>query len=166
MTATEEMLRRNATRAGSGPGKLPARPALRTAVLTCMDARIDVFALLGLRPGEAHVLRNAGGVVTDDVIRSLAISQRKLGTTEILVLHHTGCGMATFTDEDLAFELHEATGLRPPWQVRTFRDISQDVHRSVQRLRRSPFVRHEGGVRGFVMDIESGELEEVGSSTP
>jgi carbonic anhydrase len=140
---------------------MAARPSLRIAVVACMDARIDPVALLGLQPGEAHVIRNAGGVVTDDVIRSLAVSQRKLGTTEVMLLHHTKCGMATFTDEDFWSELQEATGLRPSWAVETFRDTESDVRLSVERVRRSPFLANTTTLRGFVVDVESGDLAEV-----
>jgi carbonic anhydrase len=126
-----------------------------------MDARIDPAQLLGLRPGEAHVIRNAGGVVTDDIIRSLAVSQRKLGTTEVMLLHHTKCGMASFTDEEFRDELEHATGLRPTWAVETFRDVEADVRRSIQRVRRSPFLTHTTEVRGFVVDVETGQLAEV-----
>lgn len=166
MTAMEDLLARNAKRSDPGPGPLPGRPALHVAVVACMDARIDPAALLGLRPGEAHVIRNAGGVVTDDVIRSLAVSQRKLGTTEVLLLHHTGCGMATFTDEDFWSELQEATGLRPTWAVETFRDAASDVRQCLERVRRSPFLADTSAVRGFVVDVETGELDEVLPSHP
>src|SRR5918997_1708664 len=123
-------------------------------------------ALLGLQPGEAHVIRNAGGVVTDDVIRSLAVSQRKLDTTEVMLLHHTKCGMATFTDEEFWSELPEATGLRPSWAVETFRDTESDVRQSVERVRRSPFLTNTSAVRGFVVDVETGDLAEVPASQP
>lgn len=161
MTAIEELVDRNERRWGTRPGVLASPPSLRIAVVACMDARIDPVALLGLRPGEAHVIRNAGGVVTDDVIRSLAISQRKLGTTEVMLLHHTKCGMATFTDEDFLSELQEATGLRPTWAVETFRDTESDVRQSVHRVRSSPFLTSTTATRGFVVDIETGELAEV-----
>lgn len=165
MTAIEDLLTRNATRAATGPGTLPSRPALRVAVVACMDARLDPVQLLGLRPGEAHVIRNAGGVVTDDVIRSLAVSQRKLGSTEVLLLHHTHCGMATFSDEEFWAELEADTGLRPTWAVGTFRDAESDVRQSVERVRRSPFLSATTAVRGFVVDIETGDLAEVGSAS-
>ncbi|HEU0089263.1 MAG TPA: carbonic anhydrase [Pseudonocardiaceae bacterium] len=161
MTAIEDLLARHAVRLASGPGSLPARPSLRVAVVACMDARLDPVHLLGLRPGEAHVIRNAGGVVTDDVIRSLAVSQRKLGTTEVLLLHHTRCGMATFTDEDFWAELQQATGLRPTWAVETFRDAKTDLRQSMERIRRSPFLTNTTVVRGFVVDIGRGDLHEV-----
>ncbi|MDQ3760735.1 MAG: carbonic anhydrase [Actinomycetota bacterium] len=161
MTAIQDLVDRNALRAGTGPGPLAGRPALRVAVVACMDARIDPAQLLGLQAGEAHVIRNAGGVVTDDVIRSLAVSQRKLGTTEVMLVHHTKCGMATFTDEDFCSELQEATGLRPSWAVETFRDTESDVRQSMERVRRCPFLTNTSAVRGFVVDIETGDLTEV-----
>lgn len=133
---------------------------MRVALVVCMDARVDPAQLLGLRPGEAHVIRNAGGVITDDVIRSLAVSQRKLGTTEVMLVHHTKCGMATFTDAEFWAELQQATGLRPPWAVETFRDVDSDVLQSMERVRRSPFL-DTTAVRGFVVDVDTGELTEV-----
>lgn len=166
MTAIEELVERNGSRAGSGGGGLPAPPSLRIAVVACMDARIDPVQLLGLRPGEAHVIRNAGGVVTDDIVRSLAVSQRELGTTEVMLLHHTGCGMATFTDEDFRSRLQEACGLRPTWAVETFRDTEADVRQSVERVRRNPFLTNTTAVRGFVVDVETGDLAEVLPSRP
>ncbi|MGQ0718453.1 MAG: beta-class carbonic anhydrase [Pseudonocardiales bacterium] len=166
MTAIEDLVDRNTLRAGSGPGVLPSPPSLGIALVACMDARIDPVHLLGLRPGEAHVIRNAGGVVTDDVIRSLAVSQRKLGTTEVMLLHHTKCGMATFTDEDFWSELQEVTGLRPTWAVGTFRDAESDVRQSMEQVRRSPFLANTTAVRGFVVDVETGDLAEVPPSNP
>ena len=166
MTAIEDLVDRNARRWGTHPGELAAPPSLRIAVVACMDARIDPVRLLGLRLGEAHVIRNAGGVVTDDVIRSLAISQGKLGTTEVMLLHHTKCGMVTFTDEDFLSELQEATGQRPTWAVGTFRDLESDVRESVQRVRCSPFLVNTTAVRGFVVDVETGDLAEVLPSQP
>jgi carbonic anhydrase len=166
MTAVEDLVDRNKLRSGTGPGALAGRPSLQVAVVACMDARLDPVQLLGLRPGEAHVIRNAGGVVTDDVIRSLAVSQRKLGTTEVMLLHHTNCGMATFTDEDFCSELQEATGLRPTWAVGTFRNTEADVRQSVEQVRRSPFLANTTAVRGFVVDVETGDLAEVAPSQP
>lgn len=166
MTAIQELVERNSFRAGTGPGPMASSPSLRIAVVACMDARLDPVQLLGLRPGEAHVIRNAGGVVTDDVIRSLAVSQRKLGTTEVMLLHHTECGMATFTDEDFWAELQEATGLRPSWAVETFRDAESDVQQSVERVRRSPFLSASTAVRGFVVTIDTGDLAEVSAPQP
>jgi carbonic anhydrase len=166
VTAIEDLLARHARRTGTGPGPLPAPPGLKLAVVTCMDARLDPVHLLGLQPGNAHMIRNAGGVVTDDVIRSLAVSQRKLGTTEVLLLHHTRCGMTTFTDEDFWSELQEDTGLRPTWAVETFRDVEADVRQSLHRVRRSPFLARTTVARGFVVDIETGDLHEVAPAQP
>ncbi len=166
MTAIQDLVERNSFRAGTGPGPMASPPSLRVAVVACMDARLDPVQLLGLRPGEAHVIRNAGGVVTDDVIRSLAVSQRKLGTTEVMLLHHTGCGMATFTDEDFWTELQQTTGLRPTWAVGTFRDAGSDVCQSMERVRRSPFLAATTAVRGFVVTIDTGDLVEVSPSQP
>ena len=161
MTAIQDLLQRNTFRAGTGPGPMASPPSLHVAVVACMDARLDPVQLLGLRPGEAHVIRNAGGVVTDDVIRSLAVSQRKLGTTEVMLIHHTKCGMATFTDEDFCAELQDATGLRPAWAVETFSDAEADVRQSMERVLRNPFLGSTTSVRGFVVDIDTGDLAEV-----
>jgi carbonic anhydrase len=166
VTAIEDLVDRNVSGSPTGPGPLPSSPSLQVAVVACMDARLDPVRLLGLRPGEAHVVRNAGGVVTDDVIRSLAVSQRKLGTTEVMLLHHTKCGMATFTDAEFWSELQGATGLRPTWAVETFRDAASDVQQSIERVRRSPFLTKTTAVRGFVVDIETGDLAEVLPSQP
>jgi carbonic anhydrase len=140
---------------------LAVPPALHTVVLTCMDSRIDVFALFGLKLGEVHVLRNAGGVVTDDMIRSLAISQRKLQTREILLMQHGGCGLATFTDEDFSEELANEVGIRPSWRTHAFRDPVLSVRRGMAQLRHDPFLLPGTRVRGFVVDIETFDLEEV-----
>jgi carbonic anhydrase len=161
VAAIEELVERNSFRAGTGPGPMASPPSLHVAVVACMDARLDPVQLLGLRPGEAHVIRNAGGVVTDDVVRSLAVSQRKLGTSEVMLLHHTKCGMATFTDSDFWDELQQATGLRPTWAVETFSDAESDVCQSMERVRRSPFLAGTTTVRGFVVDIDTGDLTEV-----
>lgn len=161
VAAIQELVGRNSFRTGTGPGPMASPPSLRVAVVACMDARLDPNQLLGLRPGEAHVIRNAGGAVTDDVIRSLAVSQHKLGTTEVMLLHHTKCGMATFTDEEFWSELQETTGLRPPWAVETFRDAAADVRQSLERVRRSPYLANTTAVRGFVVDIDTGDLAEV-----
>jgi carbonic anhydrase len=160
----DDLLRGHATgraRAAADAAGAPARPARRTVIVTCMDARIDTYTLFDLALGDAHVLRNAGGVVTDDVVRSIVISQRKLGTTDVLLVHHSGCGMATFTDEDLTEELRTETGLRPPWRPRTFRDAAEDVRSGIERLQRNPFLRPGTPIRGFVLDIETFELTEV-----
>jgi carbonic anhydrase len=164
--SSDELLRRHEA-AGRRLAALHARdaaavPALRTVVVTCMDARIDVQALFELRLGEVHTLRNAGGVVTDDVVRSVAISQRKLGTRDVLVVAHTRCGMATFSDEEFSEELAEEVGMRPPWRTYAFADPAVEVRRGVARLRRDPFLLPETVVRGFVLDIETFALTEVG----
>ena len=138
-----------------------ARPAQRVAIVTCMDCRIDPLAALGLMPGDAHVLRNAGGVVTDDVIRSLAISQRKLGTTSVRLIHHTDCGLLTLTDDEFRAELQRDTGMAPPFAIESFTDIEDDVRQSILRVRSSPFLLHRHDVLGFVYDVEEGELREV-----
>ena len=140
---------------------LAVPPALHTAVVTCMDSRIDVFALFGLKLGEVHVLRNAGGVVTDDVIRSLSISQRKLHTRDVLLVQHSGCGLNTFSDEDFTEELAEETGMRPSWRTFAFRDVATSVARGIAQLRHDPFLHPETRVRGFVLDIERFVLDEV-----
>jgi carbonic anhydrase len=166
VTAIRDLVERNSFRAGTGPGPMASVPSLHIAVVACMDARLDPVQLLGLRPGEAHVIRNAGGAVTDDVVRSLAVSQRKLGTTEVMLLHHTKCGMATFTDPDFWAELQDATGLRPTWAVETFSDAEADVRQSMERVRRSPFLANTTAVRGFVVDIDTGDLTEVSALQP
>ena len=140
---------------------LAAAPAKRVAVLACMDARLIPTRVLGLDEGEAHVLRNAGGVVTDDAIRSLAISQSLLGTREIILLHHTDCGMLSFTDDEFADRLEQETGERPEWLPRAFSDLEGDVRDSIARLRESPFIPHKDSIRGFVYDVKSGEVREV-----
>jgi carbonic anhydrase len=137
------------------------RPGRRVAVVACMDARLDLFGLLGLQPGDAHLIRNAGGVVTDDVIRSLAISQRKLGTREIVLVHHTDCGMLTFTDDEFRNALEDETGIRPAWSAEAFRDVDGDVRQSLARIANSPFLPHKDDVRGFVFEVETGRLREV-----
>ena len=163
--AIEELIRRYEAGGGhlakaSAEG-LAVPPALKTVVLTCMDSRLDVFALFGLQMGEVHVLRNAGGVVTDDMIRSLAISQRKLGTREILLMQHAGCGLNTFSDDDFSESLAEETGMRPSWRTHAFRDPAVSVRRGMVQLRHDPFLLPNTRVRGFVVDIETFDLEEV-----
>ncbi|MEN3267831.1 carbonic anhydrase [Pseudonocardia sp.] len=164
--SNEELLRRYEAGGGrlaaSNANGVAVAPALRTVVLTCMDSRIDVFALFGLALGEVHVLRNAGGVVTDDAVRSLSISQRKLGTRDVLVMQHSGCGLATFTDEEFSEELAVEVGMRPPWRTHAFADPAVNVRRGVARLRHDPFLLPETVVRGFVLDIESFTLTEIG----
>ncbi|MBW0133533.1 beta-class carbonic anhydrase [Pseudonocardia abyssalis] len=163
--AIEELLARYQAGGGrlaaSNAEGLPVPPALHTALLTCMDSRIDVFALFGMELGEVHVLRNAGGVVTDDVIRSLTISQRKLHTREILLVQHAGCGLTTFADDDFAEELAEETGMRPPWRTHAFRDPVVSVRRDMALLRRDPFLLPGTPIRGFVLDLEDFHLLEV-----
>ena len=160
-SAIDQLIDRHLNANDAGVADLPVQPRLRVAVVTCMDARLDLFALFRLGPGEAHVIRNAGGVVTDDVIRSLAVSQRRLGTREVLVLHHTGCGMTTFTDDEFRGELERDTGLRPPWAVEAFVDVKENVRQSVQRVRRSPYLIHTTVVRGFVVDVQTHQVDEV-----
>lgn len=143
-------------------GSLAARPAKRIAVVTCMDARIDPSRLLGLTEGDGHVIRNAGGVVTDDVIRSLAISQRLLGTDEIVVVQHTGCGMLTFSGAEFHDAIEAETGIRPTWAVETFRDLDAEVRQSLARIKANPFLPAKTSVRGFVYDVSDGTLREVG----
>lgn len=140
---------------------VPSESAPTVAVIACMDARLDVYSALGLQPGQAHVLRNAGGIVTDDVIRSLAISQRLLGTTEVMVVHHTKCGMLTFTDEEFATAIRDETGIAPPWSPGAFTDLLGDVMESVTHIANSPYLPHRDQVRGFVYDVDTGRLSEV-----
>jgi len=140
---------------------LDVRPVRRLAIVTCMDSRLDVFAALGLRNGEAHVLRNAGGVITDDVIRSLAISQRRLGTREVMLIHHTDCGMQTLTDDGFRDELQEATGVAPAFAIESFTDLEADVRQSILRVRRSPFLLHRDLVRGYAYDVDTHRLREI-----
>jgi carbonic anhydrase len=162
MTVTDELVA-NASRYAQAfdRGNLPMPPAKKVAVLACMDARLNVYGLLGLSEGDAHVIRNAGGVVTDDEIRSLAISQRLLGTTEIVLIHHTDCGMLTFGDEDFRLQIQADTGIKPEWAAEAFDDVDADVRQSVARITASPFIPHKDSVRGFVYDVESGKLREV-----
>jgi carbonic anhydrase len=158
----EELLENNRTFAGSLPAQhLDVRPSRRLSVVTCMDSRLDVFAALGLGDGEAHVLRNAGGVITDDVIRSLAVSQRRVGTREVMLIHHTDCGMQTLSDDGFRAELQEATGVAPAWAIESFTDVDADVRQSILRVRRSPFLPHRERVRGFVYDVDTHRLREV-----
>lgn len=161
VSGIDELLANNERYAGSHGGPLPAPPARRVAVVACMDARLNVFRLLDLEAGDAHVIRNAGGVVTDDVIRSLAISQRLLGTTEVLLIHHTDCGMLTFRDDDFRRDIEAETGIRPPWAAEAFADLDADVRQSRNRIVASPFLPHRQAVRGFVFDVATGRLREV-----
>ena len=162
MTATDDLLRNNESYAGSfDKGELPMPPGKKTAVVACMDARLDVHAILGLEIGEAHVIRNAGGVVTDDAIRSLAISQRLLGTEEIVLIHHTECGMLTFSDDEFRSSIERETGIKPEWAAESFGDLEGDVRQSIARIKASPFVPRKDAVRGFVYEVETGRLREV-----
>jgi carbonic anhydrase len=162
MSVTDDLLRNNEAYAeGFGKGELPLPPAKKLAVLACMDARIIVSRILGLEEGEAHVIRNAGGVVTDDEIRSLAISQRLLGTEEIILIHHTDCGMLTFTDDEFKASIQEETGIKPEWAAEAFSDVDADVRQSIARIKASPFIPKKDSVRGFVYEVETGKLREV-----
>lgn len=160
-TVTDRLVDANARYAAAftDPG-MDARPVLRVAVVACMDARLDLHAALGLQLGDCHTVRNAGGVVTDDVIRSLTISQRALGTRSVMLVHHTGCGLESLT-EDFRHELEDEVGQRPSWAVEAFRDVDQDVRQSMQRVRTSPFLLHTDDVRGFVFDVTTGLLREI-----
>ncbi len=162
MSATDELLANNARYAESFGAALPLPPSRHLAVVACMDARLNVYAILGLGEGEAHVIRNAGGVVTDDVIRSLTISQRLLGTTEIILIHHTDCGMLTFTDDDFKAAVQADTGIKPQWAAEAFGDLDEDVRQSINRIKASPFIPHRDSVRGFVFDVGTGKLREIG----
>ena len=162
MTVTDELLRNNAEFASTfSKGDLPMPPGKHLAVVACMDARLNVYALLGLEEGQAHIIRNAGGVVTEDVIRSLAISQRLLGTSEVILVHHTDCGMLTFTDDQVKADIEADTGLRPHFALEAFSDLERDIRQSIARIKASPFVPNKDSVRGFVYDVTSGKLREV-----
>jgi len=161
MSVTDEYLTNNEAYAAEFSGPLPLPPAKHVAVLACMDARLNVYGALGIKEGESHVIRNAGGVVTDDEIRSLAISQYLLGTEEIILIHHTDCGMLTFTDEEFAEKLQSETGQRPPWAAESFTSLEDDVRRSLQRIIDSPFVPKKDSIRGFIFDVATGQLNEV-----
>jgi carbonic anhydrase len=162
MSTTDELLRNaQAYAATFDKGHLPLPPARKIAVLACMDARLNPYGVLGLSEGDAHVIRNAGGVVTDDEIRSLAISQRLLGTEEIILIHHTDCGMLTFTDDEFKRSIQDELGIKPPWAAEAFPDLDQDVRQSIARIKASPFIPNKGSVRGFVYDVHNGTLREV-----
>jgi carbonic anhydrase len=162
MSVTDELLQSNDSYARSfSSGDLPMPPARKVAVVACMDARLNPYGMLGLHEGDAHVIRNAGGVITDDVIRSLLISQRLLGTREIVLIHHTDCGMLTFHDDDLKATIEADTGLRPPFALEAFPDLDKDVRQSIARIKASPFIPDKTSVRGFVYDVGSGKLREV-----
>jgi carbonic anhydrase len=161
MSVADEYLRNNEQYARTYPRPLPVRPSRHAAIIACMDSRMKISGLLGMGDGESHVIRNAGGVVTDDVIRSLAVSQRLLGTTEIILIHHTDCGLQKITDEGFKREVEAETGVRPPWAVEAFTDAAADVRHSIGRLKASPFVPHKDAIRGFVFDVATGRLNEV-----
>ena len=162
MSVTDELLRNNAEFASSfKQGDLPMPPAKGLAVVACMDARLNVYALLGLEAGQAHVIRNAGGVITEDVIRSLAISQWLLGTSEIILIHHSDCGMLTFTDDEVKSDIESKTGLRPHFALEAFSDLENDIRQSIARIKASPFVASKDSIRGFVYDVGTGQLQEV-----
>jgi carbonic anhydrase len=162
MTVTDELLENNAEFARTfDMGDLPMPPGKGLAVVACMDARLNVYALLGLAEGQAHVIRNAGGVVSDDVLRSLVISQRLLGTREVILVHHTDCGMLTFTDDQVKSDIEADVGLRPHFALEAFSDLERDIRQSIARIQHSPFVPHKDSIRGFVYDVRTGALQEV-----
>jgi carbonic anhydrase len=162
MSATDDLLQNARAYAASfDKGEVPLLPVRKVAVLACMDSRMDLVGLLGLELGDAHMIRNAGGVVTDDAIRSLAISQRMLGTREIVLLHHTDCGMLTFSDDEFKRSLLDETGIKPAWAVEAFDDLDEDVRQSLARIQASPFIPHKHSVRGFVYDVHTGAVREV-----
>lgn len=162
MSVTDELLQNAEAYAASfEKGDLPLPPARKIAILACMDARLNPYGLLGLQEGDAHVIRNAGGVVTDDEIRSLAISQRLLGTEEIILIHHTDCGMLTFTDDEFKRSVQDETGIKPEWAAEAFPDLDEDVRQSIARIKASPFIPKKDSVRGFVYEVETGKLREV-----
>ncbi|MDE0571910.1 carbonic anhydrase [Demequina sp. B12] len=161
MGIADELVENNLRYAESYAPDRPLPPRRKLAVVACMDSRLDTFAMLGLEVGDAHIMRNAGGVITDDMIRSLVISQRKLGTREIILIHHTDCGALTFTDDELRNQLLDETGLKPTWSPESFKDLDADLRQSMERLRRNPFLVDSTQVRGFVFDVHTGRLREV-----
>jgi carbonic anhydrase len=162
MSVTDDLLRNNERYAESfDKGDLPLPPGKHVAVVACMDARLNVYGMLGLEEGDAHVIRNAGGVITDDEIRSLMISQRLLGTREIILIHHTDCGMLTFTDDEVKGQIQQEVGIKPEFALEAFTDLEEDVRQSIRRLEASPFIPHKDNVRGFIYEVESGRLREV-----
>ena len=162
MSVTDELLANStAYQANFTLGDQPLPPAKRLVVVACMDARLNPYGLLGLHEGDAHVIRNAGGAVTEDTLRSLAISQRLLGTTEIVLIHHTDCGMLTFTDDEFTKAIQNDTGIRPLWSPEAFGDLDTDVRQSIARIQADPFVPHKDAIRGFVYDVKTGGLTEV-----
>jgi carbonic anhydrase len=162
MSTTDELLSNNERYANSfDKGDLPTPPAKQIAIVTCMDARLSPYVMLGLSEGDAHVIRNAGGVITDDEIRSLMISQRLLGTREVMLIHHTDCGMLTFSDEELREQIQQEVGIKPHFPLETFADLEEDVRQSIKRIEASPFIPHKDSVRGFIYEVENGHLREV-----
>jgi carbonic anhydrase len=162
MSVTDDLIANNEAYAASfDKGELPMPPGKKVAVVACMDARLNVYGMLGLSEGDAHVIRNAGGVVTDDEIRSLAISQRLLGTEEIILIHHTDCGMLTFTDDAFKASVQQDTGIKPEWAAESFSDVDADVRQSIARINASPFIPRKDAIRGFVFEVETGRLREV-----
>ncbi|MDQ4002184.1 MAG: carbonic anhydrase [Actinomycetota bacterium] len=162
MSVTDELLQNNERYAETfDKGDLPLPPARGVAVVACMDARLNVYGMLGLQEGDAHVIRNAGGVITDDEIRSLAISQRLLGTREIILIHHTDCGMLTFSDDELKQQIQNDVGIKPHFPMESFSDLEEDVRQSIARIQASPFILHKDSVRGFIYEVETGRLREV-----
>ncbi len=161
VSVTDEYLKNNAAYAQGYADPMSASPSKRVAIVACMDSRLMIFELLGMGRGEGHVIRNAGGVVTDDVIRSLAISQRLLGTTEIILIHHTECGLLNVTEDSFKQAIQSEIGIRPPWAVEAFRDVYEDVRQSRARILASPFIPHRDAIRGFVFDVATGKLNEV-----
>ena len=161
MSVTDQYLENNKKYAANFNGPLPLPPSKQIAVVACMDARLNVYGALGLQEGEAHVIRNAGGVVTEDEIRSLAISQRLLGTKEIILIHHTDCGMLTFTDDGFKQSIQQELGQKPAWAAEAFSDLDEDVRQSIARIKNSPFVPKKDSIRGFVFDVATGLLNEV-----
>jgi carbonic anhydrase len=162
MSVTDELVANSEQYAQAfDKGDLPMPPGKGVAVVACMDARLNPYGLLGLEEGDVHVIRNAGGVVTDDAIRSLAISQRLLGTTEIVLIHHTDCGMLTFKDDEFRRQIQDETGVKPEWAAEAFPDVDEDVRQSLARIQASPFIPKKDAVRGFVYEVESGRLREV-----
>jgi carbonic anhydrase len=162
MSTTDELLRNNERYADSfDKGDLPVPPAKQIAIVTCMDARLSPYVMLGLSEGDAHVIRNAGGVITDDEIRSLVISQRLLGTREVMLIHHTDCGMLTFSEEEVKNQIQEEIGIKPPFALESFTDLEENVRQSIRRIETSPFIPHKDSVRGFIYEVETGRLREV-----
>ncbi len=161
MSVTDDLLANNSRYAETFSGPLPLPPAKGVAVVACMDARLNVYGMLGLNDGEAHVIRNAGGVITEDEIRSLAISQRLLGTSEIILIHHTDCGMLTFTDDGFKKSIQDEVGIKPDWAAEAFPDLDEDVRQSIARIKANPFIPKKDSIRGFVFDVATGKLNEV-----